>query len=226
MREAHMVRIEAEAPLPTRYGTFRTLVFRDPADAGKEHVALLMTSPGGGPSIPRDLLVRVHSECLTSEVFGSLKCDCALQLDLALSMIAHEGRGALIYLRQEGRGIGLVNKIRAYALQAEGLDTVDANRELGLPDDARDYGAAAGLLRAIGVERVRLMTNNPAKVTGLESHGIEVSDIVPSIVTLNAHSAAYVATKGARMHHVLPEPQGTSTAVVAAPVARRASSST
>lgn len=197
------VRVEAEAPLPTRHGTFRVVVFRDDGEPGKEHVGLLLGESAATSSPARDLLVRVHSECLTSESFGSLKCDCAQQLDGALGMIAREGRGALVYLRQEGRGIGLADKIRAYALQAEGLDTVDANRALGLPDDARDYGAAARFLRLLGVGRVRLITNNPLKVAGL----VELSGVVPSLVRLNVHSASYLATKRARMQHVVPEPR-------------------
>src|SRR5262249_44509033 len=150
---------QAETDLPTRWGVFRISVVRWGAELDKEHVALQMGDIRGA-----DVLVRVHSECMTSEVLGSLKCDCAEQLDSALHRIARTRRGLLIYLRQEGRGIGLSNKIRAYALQARGLDTVDANRALGLPDDARRYDAAAAVLSHFGVRSIRLMTNNPAKV--------------------------------------------------------------
>lgn len=157
----------------------------------------------GNPS-GKDVLVRVHSECMTSEVFGSLKCDCAEQLDRALLAIGQEGRGVVLYLRQEGRSIGLANKIRAYALQAEGADTVDANRALDLPDDARRYDAAAAMLAHLGVRSVRLMTNNPAKVGALRDLGVEVSERVPVVVEAHPLSRVYLATKRTRMRHVLP----------------------
>lgn len=195
--------ILAEAPVPTRHGEFRFLVFRHEAEPVKEHVALVRGDVEGG-----DVLVRVHSECLTSEVFGSLKCDCAVQLDRALSRIAGEERGVLVYLRQEGRGIGLANKIRAYALQAKGLDTVDANRALHLPDDTRRYDAAALLLEELGVESVRLMTNNPEKVEGLRALGVTISARVPHVVGGTKENAHYLSTKRARMGHVIPFLQG------------------
>jgi GTP cyclohydrolase II len=191
--------IEAEAPLPTKRGSFRVLVFRHADEPTLEHVALVRGELRGAERA----LVRVHSECMTSEVFGSLKCDCALQLDAALERIDDEDLGALVYLRQEGRGIGLANKIRAYALQAEGLDTVDANRALGLPDDCRRYDAAAALLHTLGVRSIRLITNNPEKITALCELGVEVASVVPSVVPTNPHSAGYLATKRVRMHHLM-----------------------
>jgi GTP cyclohydrolase II len=149
-------------------------------------------------------LVRVHSECITSEVFGSLKCDCKEQLDAAMAAVASAGAGAVLYLRQEGRGIGLANKIRAYALQSRGHDTVDANRMLGLPDDARRYDVARDMLEHLEVASVTLMTNNPAKVDGLRGLGVRVTGRVPVIVPPTAHSARYLEAKRLRMEHDLP----------------------
>jgi GTP cyclohydrolase II len=171
------------------------VAFRDKA-SGEEHVALLIGAFGG-----RAPLVRLHSECLTGDVFGSLKCDCGPQLKEALRIIGADGGGVLLYLRQEGRGIGLANKLRAYALQDRGIDTVDANRRLGFADDERDYAMAAAMLRALGVEEVRLLTNNPAKVAGLEGEGIAVSKRVAHHMPVNPHNADYVATKKARSGH-------------------------
>ena len=189
----------AEAPVPTRHGLFRFVVFRHSEDPTKDHVAIVAGDVRGD-----DVLVRVHSECMTGEVFGSLKCDCAAQLDQALSTIGREGRGVVLYLRQEGRSIGLANKIRAYALQAEGADTVDANRDLGLPDDARRYDAAAAMLERLGVRSVRLMTNNPAKVEALRKLGVSLRERVSAVVEDHPLSRGYLATKRARMGHVLP----------------------
>ena len=172
------------------------VAFRVPDD-GTEHVALVIGAPGGKPP-----LVRLHSECLTGDIFGSLKCDCGPQLRAALRLIAGEGGGILLYLRDEGRGIGLANKIRAYALQDRGLDTVDANRRLGFPDDARDYALAGAMLRGLGVESVRLLTNNPAKVRGLEEAGINVVERVPHHMPTNPHNAEYLAVKRARSGHL------------------------
>ena len=191
--------VEAEATLPTRHGVFRCIVFRHSEDLTKEHVALVIGNVAG-----EDTLLRIHSECLTSEVFGSLKCDCADQLDIALESIAAHGRGVVLYLRQEGRSIGLANKIRAYALQAKGADTVDANRALNLPDDARRYDAASAMLVWLGVCSVHLMTNNPAKVEALRAFGVVVRERVPVVVAAQPFSRAYLATKRARMRHVLP----------------------
>ena len=171
------------------------VAFRDPA-SGEEHVALVVGAFGGQPP-----LVRLHSECLTGDVFGSLKCDCGPQLKEALQIIGAAGGGVLLYLRQEGRGIGLANKLRAYALQDRGLDTVDANRRLGFADDERGYGMAAAILRALGLEKVRLLTNNPNKVAGLEREGIEVVERVAHHMPTNPHNADYIATKKARSGH-------------------------
>jgi GTP cyclohydrolase II len=192
------VTIAAETTLPTAHGDFQFLVFHHSREVEKEHVALVKGNPGGD-----GVLVRVHSACMTSEVFGSLKCDCAEQLARAMAAIATEGRGVLLYLRQEGRAIGLANKIRAYALQAAGADTVDANRMLSLPDDARRYDAAAAMLRHLGVRSVRLMTNNPAKVEALAALGVKVGTRVPIVVPARAHSRAYLAAKRDRMRHAL-----------------------
>ena len=172
------------------------VAFRDPA-SGEEHVALVVGAFGGKPP-----LVRLHSECLTGDVFGSLKCDCGPQLKEALRIIGAEGGGVLLYLRQEGRGIGLANKLRAYALQDRGLDTVDANRRLGFADDERNYGMAAAMLRALGIDRVRLLTNNPNKVAGLEQAGIAVVERVAHHMPTNPHNADYLATKRKRSGHL------------------------
>lgn len=199
-RGEQLVERVAEALLPTRHGDFRALGFRDALD-GEEQVALAMGDITG----PEPVLTRVHSECLTGDVFGSARCDCGPQLDLALARIAAEGRGLLIYLRgHEGRGIGLVAKLHAYALQEAGRDTVDANTDLGLPVDARRYTAAAQILRDLGVPAVRLMTNNPGKVTALEALGVAVAGRVPLIVDPGPHNITYLATKRDRMGHDLP----------------------
>jgi GTP cyclohydrolase II len=193
----------AKAPLPTRHGTFEMQVFRyREAGAGlpDEHVALVMGTLRGRADVP----VRIHSECITSEVFGSLKCDCKDQLEAAQAEIARRGFGAVIYLRQEGRGIGLANKVRAYALQAHGADTVDANRLLGLPVDARRYDAAAAMLGVLGVRSVELLTNNPAKEEALRALGIEVVGRTPVLVPTNPFSATYLETKRSRMRHAIP----------------------
>jgi GTP cyclohydrolase II len=189
--------IAARARLPVEdVGEAQVIAFREPA-SGSEHVALLIGAPGGRPP-----LVRLHSECLTGDVFGSLKCDCGPQLKEALRLIAASGSGILLYLRQEGRGIGLANKIRAYALQDRGLDTVDANRRLGFADDERDYATAAAMLRALGADEVRLLTNNPAKVAGLEAEGIKVAERVPHHMPVNPHNADYIETKRRRSGHL------------------------
>ncbi|MDP9423035.1 MAG: GTP cyclohydrolase II [Pseudomonadota bacterium] len=172
------------------------VAFRDPA-SGEEHVALVVGAFGGRPP-----LVRLHSECLTGDVFGSLKCDCGPQLKEALRILGEAGGGVLLYLRQEGRGIGLANKLRAYALQDRGLDTVDANRRLGFADDERNYGMAAAMLRALGIEKVRVLTNNPNKITGLEHEGIEVVERVAHHMPTNPHNADYLATKRKKSGHL------------------------
>jgi GTP cyclohydrolase II len=197
--------ILAQAPVPTRFGEFRMVVFRWGQPEGEsglspDHVALVM----GDVREREGVVVRVHSECLTSEVFGSLKCDCKDQLEAAQAEIERQGAGVVLYLRQEGRGIGLANKIRAYELQSNGHDTVEANRLLGLPDDARDYGCAAAMLEHLGVRSVRLMTNNPAKVVGLRSHGVVVESRLAAVVGANPYSAGYLEAKRLRMGHALP----------------------
>jgi len=188
----------ASCDLMTEFGQFRLHGFQDAAN-GLEHAALCL----GDMSDPAPVLARVHSECLTGDVFHSLHCDCGAQLCSALERIAAHGRGALLYLRQEGRGIGLVNKIRAYALQQRGADTVDANRLLGLPDDARDYAIAAEMFASIGIRDVHLMTNNPAKVESLTRHGVRVSERVALQTPRTAENGAYLDTKAARMGHLL-----------------------
>jgi len=191
----------AETVLPTVHGSLRCIIYRD-AD-GLEHVAMVAGDVAGGA----DVLCRVHSECLTGEVLGSLKCDCRQQLDRALDLIARRGRGIVLYLRQEGRGIGLGNKIRAYALQEEqGYDTVDANRALGLPDDARDYRVAAEMLDDLGVRSVALLTNNPLKIEGLEAAGITVARRVPHLVQVPGPARNYLEVKGRRMGHLIDDP--------------------
>jgi len=187
----------AQSPLPTRRGTFDCHVFRD-AD-GAEHVAMVFGQVADREAVP----VRVHSECLTSEVLGSLKCDCAEQLERALDAIVAAGHGVLVYLRQEGRGIGLGNKIRAYALQAQGADTFEANRQLGLPDDLRSYDVAADILRALGVRSVDLFTNNPLKVSGLERAGMPVHSRRPSLATTTPHNAGYLRAKRELAGHLI-----------------------
>jgi GTP cyclohydrolase II len=195
----------AHAPVPTRFGLFEMHVFRwgdAVSDLGlsNEHLALVMGEVAGARSVP----VRVHSECLTSEVFGSLKCDCKEQLERAQQEIAARGQGIILYLRQEGRGIGLANKIRAYALQALGADTVEANELLHLPVDARQYDVAACMLRELRVESIELMTNNPAKVESLRRLGIVVDKRLPMLVAANPFSAPYLEVKRKRMQHDLP----------------------
>jgi GTP cyclohydrolase II len=187
----------AEATLPTRFGAFRVVVYRE-LGADKEHLAVITGEVDGA----EDLLARVHSECLTGEVLHSLKCDCRDQLNLALERIQAEGRGVLLYLRQEGRGIGLGNKIRAYAKQDEGLDTVDANLALGFEDDQRGYHMAADMLRDLGVRSVVLMTNNPRKVEGLEKDGVEVTRREPHEVEAHDYNRDYLRTKQARLGHL------------------------
>jgi len=199
----------ASAQVPTKHGVFTTHVFAsaahvEPAPDGatpeQEHVALVFGDVAGKSSV----LARVHSECMTSEVFGSLKCDCKEQLDSAMAAIARRGAGVILYLRQEGRGIGLGNKIRAYELQARGHDTVDANRLLGLPDDARTYGVARDMLGWLGVKSIRLMTNNPEKVLALRELGVDVATRVPLVIASNPFSAGYLEAKRLRMAHTLP----------------------
>jgi 3,4-dihydroxy 2-butanone 4-phosphate synthase / GTP cyclohydrolase II len=186
-----------EALLPTRHGNFRVVAFTDPA-TGTDHLALIAGNVQGEHGV----LVRVHSECLTGDVLGSLRCDCGGQLELAMKRIAEES-GILLYLRQEGRGIGLANKVRAYRLQDEGLDTVEANETLGFPSDARGYEVAAAMLATLGVSCVRLMTNNPVKVAALEAAGMKVVAREPHEIPPNHVNRAYLETKRDRMRHAL-----------------------
>jgi 3,4-dihydroxy 2-butanone 4-phosphate synthase/GTP cyclohydrolase II len=195
------IRFEAEAKLPTIHGDFRVRGYYDTRTTA-DHVAIIAGNPTG-----EDVLIRMHSECITGEAFGSLKCECGPQLDFALEQIAKDPKGGIvIYLRgQEGRGIGLLNKLKAYALQDTGLDTVDANLALGLPSENREYGAAVSILRDLGVSSVRLMTNNPAKSDFLNHAGIAVNSYVPVIVGEAAQNKQYLETKRARMGHIIPE---------------------
>jgi GTP cyclohydrolase II len=192
------VDVVARARLPLEDLPPSQIVAFRASDDGQEHVALVIGAFAGRPP-----LVRLHSECLTGDVFGSLKCDCGPQLRQALRIIGDSGGGVLLYLRQEGRGIGLANKIRAYSLQDRGLDTVDANERLGFADDERDYRHAAAMLRALGIESVRLLTNNPTKVRGLEAAGIEVAERVAHQMPANPHNADYLATKRKKSGHLL-----------------------
>ncbi len=194
-----LVKRISEATIPTRHGDFRAVVFESMLD-GEQHMALVRGDPAGKENV----LVRVHSECLTGDIFGSLRCDCGPQLDQALATIAAEGEGIVIYLRgHEGRGIGLGHKIRAYGLQEAGFDTVDANLELGLPADSREYGIGAQMLVDLGVSTMRLMTNNPAKYGGLDGYGLEVVERVPLRTTPTAQNIAYLRTKQHRLGHLL-----------------------
>jgi len=197
-RQDKLVQREVEVRLPTAYGDFRAVAYRSLVD-NKHHIALVKGEVDGAD----DVLVRVHSECLTGDVFHSLRCDCGEQLESALSMIEAEGRGVLLYLAQEGRGIGLLNKLHAYKLQEEGLDTVDANLKLGLPADLRDYGIGAQILVDLGLTSIRIMTNNPKKIVGLEGYGLQVSDQIPIEHVPNEHNLAYLRAKKERMGHLL-----------------------
>lgn len=196
----------SEANIPTEYGTFRVVCYRERVPSAldgeasfKEHLAIVKGDLRGHDEIP----VRVHSECLTGEVLHSLKCDCREQLDLALKRIASEERGAVLYLRQEGRGIGLGNKLRAYALQERGVDTVDANRMLGLPDDLRRFDVAAFMLADLGARSIVLLTNNPLKMKSMRAEGVHVVRREPVRIEPNAHNLEYLRTKGRRMGHEL-----------------------
>jgi 3,4-dihydroxy 2-butanone 4-phosphate synthase/GTP cyclohydrolase II len=188
----------AEARLPTRFGDFLAIAYRSAIDPD-EHVALVKGDLNGD----KPVLVRVHSECLTGDVFHSMRCDCGEQIDLAMKAIADEERGIFLYMRQEGRGIGLHNKIRAYALQDQGLDTVEANEALGFGSDLRDYGIGAQILADLGVRKIRLLTNNPRKVIGLEGYGLQVVETVPIICKPNPQNVKYLETKRKKMGHLI-----------------------
>jgi len=203
-RHESLVHRVAEAKLPTPHGEFAVIAYKSDTDPD-EHVALVM----GDVATDDPVLVRVHSQCLTGEVFGSLRCDCGEQIDMAMQKIAEEGRGILLYMRQEGRGIGIHNKIRAYALQDNGMDTVEANLCLGFEADLRDYGIGAQILAQLGLHNVRLLTNNPKKVVGLESYGLKVVETVPIIASPNPYNSRYLETKQKKMGHLLEVPDAT-----------------
>ncbi len=192
------VKVDAVAQLPSRFGDFHIVAFSNNRDQ-KEHLAMVHGDVMGQKDVP----TRLHSECLTGDVMGSLRCDCRDQLEAALEALAKMPCGVLLYLRQEGRGIGLVNKIRAYALQEQGLDTVDANLALGFRDDERDYSVAAHMLASLNIESVLLMTNNPKKIQGLQQHGIVISGRVPHVMPANEHNRFYLETKAARSGHLI-----------------------
>jgi len=198
MKTERLVKRAATAKLPTEHGNFNLVAYDNNVD-GQTHVALVCGDLGDG----KDVLVRVHSKCLTGDVFGSSRCDCGPQLDAALGRIAAEGRGILLYLNQEGRGIGLTNKIRAYALQDQGLDTVEANEQLGFKADQRDYGIGAQILHDLGVKTMRLLTNNPRKFVGLQGYGLSVSEAVPLEIPASDHTRHYLKTKKYKLGHNL-----------------------
>ncbi|MED5463339.1 MAG: GTP cyclohydrolase II [Myxococcota bacterium] len=197
--EGYSVSVYARASLPTRFGDFNILVFRNTLD-DKEHVALVRGTVQGEREVP----VRLHSECLTGDVLGSLRCDCRDQLEYALNTFGEAERAVLIYLRQEGRGIGLGNKVRAYTLQEQGLDTYEANQHLGFDDDLRDYRVAALILKVLGIESICLATNNPRKLSGLREHGICIEERTPVVMELNVHNTNYLVAKAQKSGHLLP----------------------
>lgn len=198
MKHERLVKREAEAKLPSEYGDFRIIAYTNELD-GKEHVAIVKGEVAdGGP-----VLVRVHSECLTGDIFGSHRCDCGPQLHAALRMIEREGRGVVLYMRQEGRGIGLINKLKAYQLQEQGLDTVEANEKLGFPADLRDYGIGAQILRDLGISQMRLMTNNPRKIRGLSGYGLQVAERVPLQMPEHPENERYLHSKQDKLGHLL-----------------------
>jgi 3,4-dihydroxy 2-butanone 4-phosphate synthase/GTP cyclohydrolase II len=190
-----------EVNLPTEFGQFQAHAYRGTYEEGdsRTHIALVK----GDIASVSDVLVRVHSECLTGDVFGSLRCDCGPQLHAALAMIEREGAGVLLYMRQEGRGIGIVNKLKAYKLQEEGMDTVDANIALGYAPDLRDYGTGAQILKDLGLKKIRLLTNNPQKIIGLDGYGIQIVERIPLVIEPNEFNKGYMRAKESRMGHLL-----------------------
>lgn len=214
-RTEKQVELVADARMPTRHGVFRALGYRAEHDPA-EHIAMVLGDLGDG----QDVLVRVHSECLTGDVFGSLRCDCGPQLDAALARVGREGRGVVLYVRgHEGRGIGLLHKLQAYQLQDSGRDTVDANLDLGLPADARDYGTGAQILYDLGVRSMRLLTNNPAKRAGLEGYGLTITGREGLPAGAHPENLRYLRTKRDRMGHLLDELDELSEAPLGRPVA-------
>ena len=197
-RSERLVERVAEARLPTKYGDFRAIAYKSDADSG-EHIALTV----GEWTEDQPVLVRIHSECMTGDVFGSLRCDCGEQIEMALNILAREGKGVFLYMRQEGRGIGLHNKIKAYSLQDNGLDTVDANTSLGFEPDLRHYGVGAQILQDLGVRKLRILTNNPRKVVGLSGFDLEIVERVPVEASVTDENRSYLETKKARMGHIL-----------------------
>ncbi len=197
-RDKVCVRVVAMAELPTRFGNFHIVAFENNSD-GKEHVAITKGDVIGATDVP----VRLHSECLTGDALGSLRCDCRDQLEASLTAIGQMEKGMVLYLRQEGRGIGLINKIRAYSLQDQGLDTVEANLALGFRDDERDYAVAAHMLMSLKIDSVQLMTNNPKKIAQLTQYGIQVSDRIPHIMQPNDHNRFYLETKAVKSGHLI-----------------------
>jgi 3,4-dihydroxy 2-butanone 4-phosphate synthase/GTP cyclohydrolase II len=193
-----LVELRAEATLPTEYGLFTIKGYEDSVN-GETHVALVM----GEISPDQPVLLRAHSECLTGDAFHSLRCDCEQQLHRAMEMIAAEGAGVILYLRQEGRGIGLINKLRAYQLQDQGMDTVEANEALGLPVDKRDYGIGAQILADLGVQKIRLISNSPRKYYGIESFGLEIVERIPMVIPPNEHNVRYLRTKSDKLGHIM-----------------------
>lgn len=198
LREESLIERGVTVPLPTEWGEFQITPFRQKSN-GVEHVALTK----GSWTEEEPVLIRVHSSCATGDIFGSKRCDCGDQLHQAMQMIEREGKGAVIYLNQEGRGIGLCNKIHAYKLQDQGLDTVDANLRLGFKADERDYGVGASIIRELGIRKMRLMTNNPSKKAGLEGYGLTIDEIVPIVIEPNPYNERYLSTKQERMNHAL-----------------------
>ena len=200
LRHERFVKREAVAAMPTKFGDFRVYAYRNSLD-GSEHLALVKGDPATFKDEP--IMVRMHSECLTGDALGSMRCDCRMQLQATLKMIENAGKGVVVYLRQEGRGIGLVNKLKAYSLQDMGLDTVEANERLGLPVDQRNYGMGAQILMDLGIGQFRLITNNPRKIAGLKGYGLEMVDRVPLLIEATAYNAGYLATKAKKMGHLL-----------------------
>jgi 3,4-dihydroxy 2-butanone 4-phosphate synthase/GTP cyclohydrolase II len=198
MKKKYLIKKEVEVKLPTKYGDFILYAY-SLVDTGEEHLALVK----GEIQNDEPILVRIHSSCVTGDIFGSLRCDCGPQFEKAIEMIEREGKGVLLYLNQEGRGIGLINKLKAYKLQENGSDTAEANLELGFEIDERDYGVGAEILRDLGISKIRLLTNNPEKSEGLISYGISIVENIPIEIKSNKHNEFYLTTKRDKMGHIL-----------------------